>query len=90
MYFFYKKQKIVAQISINNLTVALHQLFVHSVLNKVVGKHYTFSVLYFHIYTTITFTAKNKMSVVEKNLIKMKKVIRVVCPVFVPFGTEIN
>ena len=37
-----------------------------------------------------TFTAKNKMSVVEKNLIKMKKVIRVVCPVFVPFGTEIN
>ena len=43
---------------VNNLTVALHQLFVHSVLNKVLGKHYTFSVLYFHIYTSITLQAK--------------------------------
>ena len=43
---------------VNNLTVALHQLIVHSVLNKVLGKHCTFSVLYFHIYTSITLQAK--------------------------------
>lgn len=43
---------------VNNLTVALHQLFVHSVLNKVLRKHYTFSVLYFRIYTSITLQAK--------------------------------
>ena len=43
---------------VNNLTVALHQLFVHSVLNKVLGKHCTISVLYFHIYTSITLQAK--------------------------------
>ena len=87
---------------VNNLTVALHQLFVHSVLNKVLRKHYTFSVLYFRIYTSITLQAKvDKCGSHErlrqrikcccgKNLITMKKVIRVVCPVFVPFGTKIN
>ena len=43
---------------VNNLTVALHQLIVHSVLNKVLGKHCTFSVLYFHIYTSMNVYGK--------------------------------
>ena len=49
---------MASQKIVNNLTVALHQLFVHSVLNKVLRKHYTFSVLYFRIYTSITLQAK--------------------------------